>query len=156
MNSRKGMSPPFGRNSSGKGDEGTSSGEHSLGFSQMIGRFRQRLLKEARHRMLFRLKMHMKEAFGRGLIGKRAIVVLLNAVDDELTLLKLNKHTARELMPFRHIVKAATPKMGGFRFRLTQFFEELSEILPGSAGKWCERRAHKLAVKNFQGEFSGL
>ena len=56
-------------------------------------------------------------------------------------------------MPFRHIAKAATPKLGGARYRLTKVFEELSEILPGSAGKWCERRAHKLAVKNFQGHY---
>ena len=31
------------------------------GFTQVVGRFKQRLYKEARHRMLYRLKMHMKE-----------------------------------------------------------------------------------------------
>lgn len=42
-------------------------------------------------------------------MGPQGFVDLLEAVDHELTLLRLGKHTNRELLPFRLLANAATP-----------------------------------------------
>lgn len=93
------------------------------------------------------------QTFKRGLIGKEAIVVLLNAVDNELTLLKLNRHTARELMPFRQVARQATPSHTSMHIRLARVLETLSEFFPGRVGEWIEDRAHRLSFRAFQGHY---
>lgn len=94
-----------------------------------------------------------RQAFTRGLIGKAAIVVLLNAVDNELTLLKLGRHTARELMPFRQIARASTPSNSSLAVRLAKALETLSEHLPGALGRRVEGWAHKLSFHAFQDHY---
>lgn len=74
-------------------------------------------------------------------------------MDQELTLLRLRKHTHRELLPFRAIVDAATPDRRRTILGWASFLDKLSQTLPGFIGRWTEEQAQRVYLRAFQGVY---